>query len=87
MGHLYLPPLIVAREQSLRVPSRYCEIPSALTWLPQLRSRCWSKNGARWGKNAGGFKHAQRPMEALTPLFKCMAEGVHRLEKQEAEEE
>ena len=26
-------------------------------------------------------------MESLTPLFKCLTDGVHRLECQEAEEE
>ena len=26
-------------------------------------------------------------MESLTPLFKCLTQGVHRLERQEAEEE
>ena len=32
-------------------------------------------------------KYQGKPMESLTPLFKCLTEGVHRLERQEAEEE
>ena len=32
-------------------------------------------------------KYQGKPMESLTPLFKCLTEGVHRLECQEAEEE
>ena len=32
-------------------------------------------------------KYQGKPMESLTPLFKCLTDGVHRLECQEAEEE
>ena len=32
-------------------------------------------------------KYQGKPMESLTPLFKSMTAGVHRLERQEAEEE
>ena len=32
-------------------------------------------------------KYQGKPMESLTPLFKCLTDGVHRLERQEAEEE
>ena len=32
-------------------------------------------------------KYQGKPMESLTPLFKCLTEGVHRFERQEAEEE
>ena len=32
-------------------------------------------------------KYQGKPMESLTPLFKCMTDGVHRLERQEAQEE
>ena len=32
-------------------------------------------------------KYQGKPVESLTPLFKCLTDGVHRLECQEAEEE
>ena len=32
-------------------------------------------------------KYQCKAMEALTPLFKCMTDGVHRLERQEEQEE
>ena len=32
-------------------------------------------------------KYQGKAMESLTPLFKCMTDGVHRLERQEQEEE
>ena len=32
-------------------------------------------------------KYQGKPMESLTPLFKCMTQGIHRLECEEAEEE
>ena len=32
-------------------------------------------------------KYQGKPMEALTPLFRAMTDGIHRLERQEAQEE
>ena len=32
-------------------------------------------------------KYQGKPMESLTPLFRCMTQGIHRLACQEAEEE
>ena len=32
-------------------------------------------------------KYQCKAMEALTPLFKCMTDGVHRLEREEEQEE
>ena len=32
-------------------------------------------------------KYQGKPMESLTPLFKCLTDGVYRLQCQEADEE
>ena len=67
------------------------------SWLPGVsvqtpaESACLRAIRTSFAKAAGMdfyiTKYQGKPMEALTPLFKCMTEGVHRLEKQEAEEE
>ena len=70
---------------------------SAAAWLPGVvlntpRERaCVRLIQSSFAKAAGMdfyiTKYQGKPMEALTPLFKCMTEGVHRLETQEAAEE
>ena len=59
--------------------------------LSSREQRCIQSFAASFEKAAAmdfyTTKYKGKPMESLTPLFKCMTQGIHRLECQEAEEE
>ena len=66
-------------------------------WFPRTSTmsprelRCIQSFAASFEKAASMdfyiTKYQGKPMESLTPLFRCMTQGIHRLECQEAEEE
>ena len=64
--------------------------PKSVT-LSSREQRCIQSFAASFEKAAAMdfyiTKYQGKPMESLTPLFKCMTQGIHRLECQEAEEE
>ena len=72
--------------------------PRSPTWFPGSFATLTSQEQACATSFAASFRKAAamdfyitkyqgKPMESLTPLFKCMTDGVHRLERQLEEEE